>query len=205
MNLGITLTEDEYQEVRNSILILEQAGNPEVNGEYHFTSIKSNAGYYVKKGQYNGQEARFTLYKCSLRNGGFQWFISITPEGMEPGTSSDLDFYFATAKPQEILPVSPWATISGHHVRAPAPRMRRILQDLVIDDPVTSLEDDEDDGAVGGAESVSLDDGDLEDIADDVAVDGDRDDMIAEIDDLDDGFEALVDEDDVPGGGHYNH
>lgn len=180
-------------------MILEQAGNPEINGEYHFVNVKCNAGFYVKKGQYQGQDVRFTLYKCSLRNGGFQWFISITPEGMEPGTSSDLDFYYAIAKPQEILPVSPWATINGHHVRAPAPRMRRILQDLYTDDPITSLAEDDDDDPVGSDGGVGLVGDDEEDVGDDMAVDGgeDRDDMIAEMDDLDDGFDSLnVDDDD---------
>jgi hypothetical protein len=82
---GYALTENEDNAVRNTVCKVEGAGVPEVNGEYKFNSLKHDSGFYIRRADYNGKPAKFTLYKCSLSNGGFQWFISITPEDMEPG------------------------------------------------------------------------------------------------------------------------
>ena len=38
------------------------------------------------------------LYKCGIQSGGNQWFVSIVEEGSEPGTSNDIDFYYALAE-----------------------------------------------------------------------------------------------------------
>jgi hypothetical protein len=108
------------------MVVVENAGVPEVNGDYHFCDLKNNAGYYSRSGSYKEKESKFTLYKCSLRNGGFQWFISITPEGMEPGTTNDIDFYFAPAKVQDYLPPTQWNRLSAQHTRDPAPRVRLV-------------------------------------------------------------------------------
>ncbi len=108
MQTGNQLTINDDLAVRNTVVLVENAGVPEVNGEYHFSDVRFNAGYYTRRGLYNHKEVMFTLYKCSLKNGGFQWFLSITPDGMEPGTSSDLDFYYATAKPQDKFPAVHW-------------------------------------------------------------------------------------------------
>ena len=85
MIAGYALTENEDNAVKNTICKVDGAGVPEVNGEYKFHSIKHDAGFYIRRAEYNGKAAKFTLYKCSLSNGGYQWFISITPEEMEPG------------------------------------------------------------------------------------------------------------------------
>jgi hypothetical protein len=37
----------------------------------------------------------FTLYKCSVYYSGFQWFLSISPNGLELGTNKDTDFYYS--------------------------------------------------------------------------------------------------------------
>ncbi len=121
---GSNLTDSEDAAVRNTIVILENAGVPEVNGEYHFVDLKNHAGYYSRTGPYREKDAKFTLYKCSLRNGGFQWFVSITPENMEPGTTSDMDFYYAPAKTHDYLPPAQWTRLNANHTRDPAPKVR---------------------------------------------------------------------------------
>lgn len=159
---GISLTENEYREVKHTILIVENAGNHELNGEYIYTNIKQNAGYYSRIGKYNNAIVRFTLYKCTLRNGGFQWFLSITPDGLEPGTSSDTDFYFAPAKPSDILPTigSSWCKISGPHVRDPVPRIRKIRTPINED----SDSEDEDEVQQDEVQGEGEDDSDLDSI-----------------------------------------
>lgn len=118
--------------MRNSIVLVEHAGVPEVNGEYFFRDIRHNAGFYCRRGTYAGKEALFTLYKCSLKNGGYQWFLSITPEGMDPGTSNDLDFYYAIARPQDKTPPAVWLRMNPDPQRLsrdPAPSVHHFRAD----------------------------------------------------------------------------
>ena len=63
------------------------AGLPCTNGVYKFVQFKNNAGYFNRIGEWEGKKVNFTLYKCTVNNGGFQWFISITPDGSEPGAN----------------------------------------------------------------------------------------------------------------------
>ena len=115
---------NEEQVVSNVIVRLQHAGVPEVNGDYLFQSIRHDAGFYARKGTFRGQEATYTLYKCSLKNGGYQWFISITPQGSEPGTADDIDFYYGHAKAHDRLPTMHWLKMNPdphHFSREPAP------------------------------------------------------------------------------------
>lgn len=110
-------------------MVVERSGVPEVDGEYRFHDFKCNAGYFIRRGTYNQKSAKFTLYKCSLKNGGFQWFISVTPETMDPGTNNDIDFYFAIAKNVDKLPPNIWQKISANHAREPAPKVQCVRMD----------------------------------------------------------------------------
>jgi hypothetical protein len=38
------------------------------------------------------------IYKCVIKSGATQWFLSIVEEGSEPGSTKDIDFYFATSE-----------------------------------------------------------------------------------------------------------
>jgi hypothetical protein len=119
--------------VRNTVVIVAHAGVVEINGEYMFKDVKCDAGYYSRRGSYQGVEVDFTLYKCSLKNGGFQWFISITPEGKEPGTSADTDFYYASAKPADNLPAPFWLRMNPDPTqvsRDPAPSVSCMRTDI---------------------------------------------------------------------------
>lgn len=117
--------------VKNTVVVVTGAGVEEVNGEYHFMEIKNNAGFYERQAPFNGSptNSRFTLYKCHLKSGGFQWFISITPEGIEPGTSQDVDFYYAVAKAIERLPPQIWHIMNTQFTRDPPPRVECIRDD----------------------------------------------------------------------------
>ena len=62
---------DEYI-MRNTIVTVENAGVPEVNGVYTFDSVRVHSGFYKRRGLYMGKEVDFTLYKCSVQNSGNQ-------------------------------------------------------------------------------------------------------------------------------------
>jgi hypothetical protein len=149
--IGVNLMYDDEQRVRFSKVIVEGAGTPDVNGEYLFFSFRANAGFYQRFGSYKGNpDRRFTLYKCSLRNGGFQWFISITPHNQDPGTNQDVDFYFSHARPADFLPPSQWYVLNQSPVGfEPAPRVKYVPltatphDDDLEDDDAPDLEDDE--------------------------------------------------------------
>ena len=97
-NNNMNLPELEAFVVSHTTVEVSRGLKPEVNGTYNFVTFKHNAGYYNRLGSFEGKPAVFTLYKCTVNNGGHQWFISVTPEGLEPGTNRDVDFYFAHAK-----------------------------------------------------------------------------------------------------------
>jgi hypothetical protein len=107
---GITDTSifDRDGVMRGTTVVLEGAGVPEVDGEYAFVSIKHGGGYYGREGTYQGQPARFTLYKCNLKNGDYQWFLCITPGNEDPGSFGDVDFYYEPAKLADKLPPLMW-------------------------------------------------------------------------------------------------
>lgn len=97
---GSSLTLDEEEEVRNIVVTVRGAGSQQVDGQYVFDKMKCGAGSYVKleePGGNTGAAGRYMLYKCSMQQGGFNWFMSWTPEGKEPGTNKDVDYYCVKA------------------------------------------------------------------------------------------------------------
>lgn len=129
------MTVNEEALIRSVVVRLEHSGIAEVDGDYLFRDIRFDAGFYARKGTFRGREVTFTLYKCSLKNGGYQWFISITPEGCEPGTADDIDFYYGHAKAQDRLPTLHFMKMNPdpHHIsREPAPLVTIIYPDAQL-------------------------------------------------------------------------
>ncbi len=127
------LTENEYRAVCNTLVLVEGGGLAEADGEYSFATVKNSAGQYERRGAYEDQEdARFTMYKCSLKNGGYQWFLSVTPDGVEPGTSQDIDLYYAQAKFADKLPCSAWHAMNSVPNKQPPPRVECIRLDGAV-------------------------------------------------------------------------
>jgi hypothetical protein len=158
------------------MVVVEGAGKGEVDGEYTFMTLKNNAGSFERRGMHNGLLSRFTLYKCSLKNGGFQWFISLTPDGQEPGTTQDIDFYYAIAKNTDKLPGGHWSCLSSTLPLEPAPRVECIRLDSLV---VVAT----DSGVSSSTSDVSDrvdDDGDASSLA--MAV-GEEDDFISDFED----------------------
>ncbi len=124
------LTENEYSAVVHTVVVVDGAGAQHVNGEYRFVSMKNNAGCYERRGEYGGRaDVRYTLYKCTLKNGAFQWFLSTTPDELDPGTAQDTDFYYALAKPTDKLPAAQWLRFNSALSQDPPPRVECIRYD----------------------------------------------------------------------------
>ena len=128
--LDSLLTENEDKLVRTATIRVQGAGYKDINGDYTFSKMRYNAGSYVKPGTFNGQPIEYTLYKCSVQNGSFQWFISIAPEGKELGTNNDIDFYYAQCRVDVVdmltqaLPPNVWALAQNKIDTVPLPPPR---------------------------------------------------------------------------------
>jgi len=115
-------------ELTRSVVIVSGAGMCEVNGIYSFHSLLHDAGMYRRTGKYQGQEVEYSLYRCKIDSWTLRWFISIVPDGCEPGNESDLDFYFAPASQRDGAghvssirpPTSRWQAIEPKYDPAPS-------------------------------------------------------------------------------------
>jgi hypothetical protein len=55
----------------------------------------------VKKGHFTNAEGvtepglwKYCVYRCPVRSDNMQWFLSAVPDGTDPGTSKDVDFFY---------------------------------------------------------------------------------------------------------------
>lgn len=120
-------------------MIVENAGMKEVDGEYTYKGMKFHSGMFARSGVFEDKQVIFTLYKCNIVSNGYQWFISITPEGEQPGTKLDIDFYYALSKANiELLPPTSWFALQNSAVsKLPAPTVR--CESPVVPDMPDSL------------------------------------------------------------------
>lgn len=97
----------------------------------------------------------FTLFRCPMESGDWRWYISIVPETSKPGTSDDIDYYFAPslcrtrdgrvydADNDEVPPKTNWQCIKQNH--APAPILYFEGEEEDEDDEVDDDQMDDDD------------------------------------------------------------
>lgn len=109
---------------RDSVLV-QGAGHPAVNGWYH--RIRDNNGtcaFQSSRSAGNPDES-FTLFRCKMTDGTHLWYISIVPPNRQPGTQSDIDFYFSISSEarngdsdvrfvDELPPKASWAQCRGN-------------------------------------------------------------------------------------------
>ena len=106
----VTKTEGTGNEVPLAVVVTE-AGVQGVNGTYYRDGRSAGAWKYTK----DGRTQRFTIYKCMLEDGTYQWHIGIVPDGNNPGTSADIVFYTVpylgdAYPPYRFLPLPPLAS-----------------------------------------------------------------------------------------------
>jgi hypothetical protein len=90
--------------IRKTVVLVENATIGVVNGEYHFSGFKNDAGMFIRKAFHRGRDSKFVLFKHRTRNSNFFWFISVPPENKEIGTGDDEDIYHLEASSTEKLP-----------------------------------------------------------------------------------------------------
>lgn len=108
-----------------SQVVVKDAGATEVNGTYSIDGVHDNVKKYSRSGIYDGKPVTFSLYRFTYDNGGCEWYISIFPGNISPGTDKDMDFYcaLATMKKNEMPPLSGWRScVSGYGIY-PGPRL----------------------------------------------------------------------------------
>lgn len=72
------------------------AGKTAVNGIYELVGSFDNVGKFAFIGPWKEQtHQEFSMFRCNTSNGSKHWYISIVPVGVQPGTSTDIDFYSA--------------------------------------------------------------------------------------------------------------
>jgi len=129
--LDSTFTEEEEDILVRATCIVEGAGHAECNGEYKYFKFFNGAGAYRKNVE--GQQYSYSILNCSLENKQYQWFISSTPHGIEPGTSKDTDYYYARYEPSgqlfgRILPPKCF-DLMNKNSPSPAPTVRVSIQE----------------------------------------------------------------------------
>ncbi len=95
----MNVVEDEdvgvrIQDVQERYIWVSNAGNAQVNGRYERDGFYQGVAKYSRNGWYRGQRCKYWLYMDRVSSWSREWFISAIPNGVEPGTDPDLDFYF---------------------------------------------------------------------------------------------------------------
>jgi hypothetical protein len=88
------------------------AGSPIVNGVYQYKGEFDGVPMYTKRAEGDSQST-FTLYRCTLNSGVKRWYISDVMTGQQPGTSADIDYYWAGKEIWQGDPTPPregWTT-----------------------------------------------------------------------------------------------
>lgn len=170
-------TSEDEAEMRRAVLTVEGAGLIEVNGPYMFSRMFDNAAMFTKTfiNLHKKQSVVFNLYRCRMNDNSHRWYISITPEGKEPGTASDQDFYSAVGTYDRMQPILSermppklgWSKCKGDHSLEPAPRIEWVIagtHDLSPaasddrDDTMAVAEDDVNDDSLSSLPSTPIGD-----------------------------------------------
>jgi hypothetical protein len=147
------------QRLLKTIVTVTGAGAPEIDGQYSFVRLEGKAGMFQKAPtMYHGKSTVFSLYRCKLQNYTYSWFISDVPEGEDPGTRADKDYYCAPSSymdgyvdMNDLTPPSHgWESVSEYGI-PPAPKIVVFIDGETIDE----LDDREDSMVVMDDESSS--------------------------------------------------
>jgi len=113
--------EDDYYDERREQVLVQGAGLEIVNGEYSRTTMFDGVGKYAKLGIWQDQSHEFSLFRCNTSNNTKHWYISIVPHGVQPGTSTDIDFYSApvSSEDPDFPPSHGWTTSSEGKASTP--------------------------------------------------------------------------------------
>jgi hypothetical protein len=94
----------------NQKIMLESAGSPIINGVYTPRGGYDGVMIYKKGIYWEGRRQTVSLFRCIVRGNQKRWYVSFVPEGSEPGTSLDTDYYSApvSADRPDLPPRTGW-------------------------------------------------------------------------------------------------
>lgn len=108
------------------------AGVEGINGIYRDSGYVDGVTKYTKPAILNGNSVELSLYRCQLQDTSRKWFISVVPEGQLPGTSRDIDYYWAPCsadvKGNVVPPEGNWEIVKNNGL-LPPPLLRVTLLD----------------------------------------------------------------------------
>lgn len=103
-------------------IVVTGAGLDCLNGRYVCVEEFHGAPLYKMNGSYQSNNVVFAVYRYRAA-GCFKWYISIIPDHLGPGTTSDIDLYScAVVSPEEKPPKNGWIGVPGsdaHEQAAP--------------------------------------------------------------------------------------
>jgi len=112
------------------------AGLEGINGIYRDSGYVDGVAKYTKPAILNGNSVELSLYRCQLQDTSRKWFISVVPEGQLPGTSRDIDYYWAPCsadvKGNVVPPERNWEIVKNNGVLPPPLLRVTLLDDEVI-------------------------------------------------------------------------
>ena len=93
-------------------ITIQGSGTPAVDGVYNRGELVSNAWRFAKRGRWNDKDCTFYILQWPLKMDTRYWYICIVPDGQDPGSMSDLDFYKASVQGDclRIPPKTGWKT-----------------------------------------------------------------------------------------------
>jgi ubiquitin carboxyl-terminal hydrolase 9/24 len=113
-------------------VVVEGCGVPVINGTYKRHGSCDGVPKYCRSAVWNDKEEDFMLFRCKLSDESRRWYISVVPGNVHPGTTKDIDFYWAPANmsSSKLPPQNRWQTIQGQGIQ-PCPHVyaKPIYQD----------------------------------------------------------------------------
>jgi hypothetical protein len=177
---------DVEDDMSRKIVIVSEAGVPEITGQYIFVKKFNDACLFEKAPTiFQGKFVTFSMYRCKLQNKKSAWFISYRDDNGNPGDNGDYDFYSAPAlyiegdmSTNDVLPPSnTWEVLIDRAI-GPAPQI------TIIDGEIGDVDSDRSMGVVMDDESSSQNDPDL-------PVLGPNDDSLVDLDDSYQSYSAI--------------
>jgi hypothetical protein len=122
------------EQLMNQEVLIENAGTSMINGVYTPICMYDGAMMYKKGIEWEGRRQTITLFRCIVRGNQKQWYMSFVPEGSEPGTSIDTDYYMAAEceDTPDLPPRRGWT--EAEEGAAPPPQLVCLTMHQLTDD-----------------------------------------------------------------------
>jgi hypothetical protein len=111
------------------VVVVEDAGVAEVNGEYHFDRVIDNTDCYSRKGNYHGKEVTFGIWKHNST-----WCISQCKNMTNPVTDPTCATFYYALNSNDSRPPLSWKTTWTAHYPIPQVSIVRVGSSILTKD-----------------------------------------------------------------------